>query len=59
MNHVTSKKSLDLNSFGQIFKNSLCFIKVDCFKMNLIHLVISIRCNRAFTIDHVIDICVF
>ena len=43
MNHVTSKKSLDLNSFGQIFKNTLCFIKVDCFKMNLIHLVISIR----------------
>ena len=43
MNHVTSKKSLDLNSFGQIFKNTLNSIKVDCFKMSLIHLVISIR----------------
>ena len=33
---MTSKKSLDLNSFGQIFKIIICFIKADCFKMNLI-----------------------
>ena len=56
---MTSKKSLNLNSLGQILKNITCLIKVDCFKMNLIHLVTSILRNWAFTIDHVIDICVY